>query len=141
MVNRMETRTLQDSRSHITQSIEAVKSLLGNIGRSNDPLPPFLELTGGRCILVLSTKRDAYYTVTPKACSCPSACFKPEQPCEHRLMYFPEASNENSILRHPAKNRPIDSVLSDPAHERPWKPPKPVFIDEILIDYDGPVVA
>jgi hypothetical protein len=55
-----------DSGSPITQSIDAVKSLLAYVGRACDPLPTFLELPSGRCILVLSNKQDAYYTVTPK---------------------------------------------------------------------------
>jgi hypothetical protein len=42
-------------------------------------------------ILVLNAKRDAYYTVTPEACSCPASVFNPG-PCKHRKMYFPEES-------------------------------------------------
>ena len=40
----MEGRTLLDSASPITQSIDAVKSLLAYVGRASDPLPTFLEL-------------------------------------------------------------------------------------------------
>jgi hypothetical protein len=87
----MVERALQDSGSPITQSIDAVKSLLAYVGRASDPLPTFLELPDKRCILVLSNKKDVYYTVTPKACSCPSATYRPGKPCKHQRKYFPEA--------------------------------------------------
>ena len=60
----MEKRTLLDSVSPITQSIDAVKSLLAYVGRASDPLPTFLELPGERCVLVLSNKKDVHYTAT-----------------------------------------------------------------------------
>jgi len=87
----MEIKALQDSGSPITQSIEAVKSLLAYVGRASNPLPTFLELPDKRCILVLSNKKDAYYTVTPEGCSCPSATYRPGKPCKHQRKYFPEA--------------------------------------------------
>jgi len=85
----MEGRTLLVSGSPITQSIDAVKSLLAYVGRASGPLPTFLELPGERCVLVLSNKKDVYYTVTPKVCSCPSATYRPGQPCKHQRKYFP----------------------------------------------------
>ena len=84
----MTERAHLDSGSHITQSIDAVKSLLAYVGRASDPLPTFLELPERQCILVLSNKKDAYYTVTPKACSCPSATYRPGQSCKHQRKYF-----------------------------------------------------
>ena len=92
----MVEKTLLDSGSPITQSIEAVKSLLAYVGRASDPLPTFLELPGGRCILVLSNKKDVYYTVTQKACSCPSATYRPGKACKHQRKYFAEAANADS---------------------------------------------
>jgi len=89
-------KTLLDSGSPITQSIEAVKSLLAYVGRASDPLPTFLELLGGRCILVLSNKKDVYYTVTPKGCSCPSATYRPGKACKHQRKYFAEAASADS---------------------------------------------
>ncbi len=58
----------------ITQTVEAVKGLLAWIGRASDPLPSFVEMGQGesRLVLVLSNKKDAYYTTTSRACSCPS---------------------------------------------------------------------
>ena len=86
----MERRRLLASVSPVTQSIEAVKALLVYAGRASDPLPTFLELGRGRCVLVLSNKKDAYYTVTPKECSCPSAAYRQGKPCKHQRKYFPE---------------------------------------------------
>lgn len=92
----MEIKSLPDSGSPITQSIDAVKSLLAYVGRASDPLPTFLELSGGRCILVLSNKKDVYYTVTPKGCSCPSATYRPGKSCKHQRKYFAENTIESS---------------------------------------------
>ena len=39
-------------------------------------------------VLVLSNKKDAYYVVTPKTCSCPAATYHPGQPCKHRAKFF-----------------------------------------------------
>lgn len=97
----MEKRTLLDSVSPITQSIDAVKSLLAYFGRASDPLPTFLELPGQRCVLVLSNKKDVYYTVTPKACSCPGATYRPGQPCKHQRKFFPESAREGTIALRP----------------------------------------
>jgi len=91
----MEIKLLPDSGSPITQSIEAVKSLLAYVGRASDPLPTFLELPNKRCILVLSNKKDAYYTVTSEGCSCPSATYRPGKPCKHQRKYFAEAAKES----------------------------------------------
>jgi hypothetical protein len=90
----MFERTHLDSVSPITQSIDAVKSLLAYMGHASDPLPTFLELPGERCVLVLSNKKDAYYTVTPERCSCPSATYRPGQPCKHQRKYFPTPVKE-----------------------------------------------
>ena len=97
----MVERALLDSRSPITQSIEAVKSLLAYVGRSCDPLPTFLELPDKTCILVLSNKKNAYYTVTPESCSCPSATYRPGKPCKHQRRYFPEAITAGKSQIHP----------------------------------------
>jgi hypothetical protein len=84
----MNERTLLASASPITQSIDAVKSLLAYVGRSSDPLPTFVEMPGSEVLLVLSGKKDAYYTTTAQACSCPSGIYRPGQICKHRRTYF-----------------------------------------------------
>jgi hypothetical protein len=75
-----------------TQSAEAIKSLLTWKKVSSDPLPEFVEMGKGdsRLVLVLNNKKDAYYTVTAKGCSCPAAIYHPGQPCKHSRKYFPQ---------------------------------------------------
>lgn len=75
--------------SPITQSIDAVKALLAYVGRSSDPLPTDVSFDNGRMVLVLNGKKDAYYTCTAKACSCPAAHWN-RGPCEHQRKYFPQ---------------------------------------------------
>jgi len=77
----MEGKTLLASGSPITQSIDAVKTLLAYAGRASDPLPTDVSFDNGRLVLVLNNKKDAYYTVTAKACSCPSAIYRHNGPC------------------------------------------------------------
>lgn len=86
----MEGKTLLTSGSPITQSIEAVKALLAYVGRASDPLPTDMSLDNSRLILALNNKKDAYYTVTAKACSCPSAIYRHNGPCKHQRKYFAE---------------------------------------------------
>ena len=113
MVNRMEIEAIQNSGSLITQSIDAVKSLLAYVGRASDPLPTFLELPDKRCILVLSNKKDAYYTVTPESCSCPSATYRPGKPCKHQRKYFPETTTAGK-----SKIRPMTMAETLAEHDR-----------------------
>jgi hypothetical protein len=84
----MEGRTLLASDSPITQSIDAVKALLAYAGRASDPLPTFVEMPSREVVLVLSGKKDVYYTTTPRSCSCPSGTYRPGQVCKHRRNYF-----------------------------------------------------
>ena len=105
----MVERALLDSRSPITQSIEAVKSLLAYVGRASDPLPTSLELPDKRCILVLSNKKDVYYN----GCSCPSAAYRPGKPCKHQRKYFPEPTKAGMGYTRPMT---MAETLED--HER-----------------------
>ena len=91
----MEAYKAMEILAPITQTVEAVKGLLTWRGRAIDPLPEFVELETkeGRLVLVLSNKKDAYYTVTPKACSCPASTYNPGQACKHRRKHFPEESH------------------------------------------------
>jgi hypothetical protein len=86
----MAGRTHLDSGSPITQSLDAVKSLLAFVERASDPLPEFVEMgkEEGRLVLVLSNKKDAYYTTTVQRCSCPSASYRPGQSCKHQRKFF-----------------------------------------------------
>ena len=76
----------------ITQTVEAVKALLSWRGRAADPLPEFVEMGEGdsRLVLVLSNKRDCYYTTTARDCSCPAHNWHPNQRCKHQRKYFAE---------------------------------------------------
>ena len=95
----MVEKTLLASGSPITQRIDAVKALLAWKKVSCDPLPEFVEMGDGdsRLVLVLSNKKDAYYTVTAKGCSCPAATYHPGTRCKHSRKYFPEQIAEADI--------------------------------------------
>lgn len=82
------SKTIYDGESPKSQSIESVKSLLAFVGRASDPLPTDVSLDGGRVVLVLSGKRDCYYTVTARGCSCPSSTYRPGQSCKHQRKHF-----------------------------------------------------
>jgi hypothetical protein len=72
----------------VTQSLDAIKSLLAYVGRASDPMPSEVSMDNGRLMLVLSNKKDAYYTVTEKKCSCPARVWHPGTPCKHQRKYF-----------------------------------------------------
>ncbi len=73
----------------VTQSTEAVVSLLKYLGKPIDPLPATVDLPG--MVLVLNNKRDAYCTTSENSCSCPSAAYRPGQRCKHQRKHFPQA--------------------------------------------------
>jgi|SRR5271157_3417050 len=98
----MSERTLLESSvSPITQSTDAVEGLLNSLGRPTEPLPGVVDLDSVK--LVLSNKKDVYYTVTAKECSCPSATYR-GGPCKHIRKYFPEPKKA-------AKPMPTKSLL------------------------------
>ena len=86
------SKTILRVEKPVTQTLEAVKALLAWKGRASDPLPEFVEMGEGesRLVLVLSNKKDAYYTTTARDCSCPARNWHPNQPCKHQRRYFPE---------------------------------------------------
>ncbi len=71
----------------VTQSTEAVVSLLKYLGKQIDTLPQTVDLPG--MVLVLNNKQDAFYVTTATSCSCPSAAYRPGQQCKHQRRYFP----------------------------------------------------
>lgn len=81
----MTTRVLFGAS--VTQSTEAVESLLKYLGKPSAPLPDVVKLLD--MVLVLSNRRDAYYVTTAQSCSCPSAAYRPGQKCKHQRRYFP----------------------------------------------------
>ncbi len=88
----MAGKLIYDGANPKTQSIEAVKALLSWKGRASSPLPEFVEMGKGdsRLVLVLSNKKDVYYTTTSRACSCPAHNFGHGNRCKHQRRYFPE---------------------------------------------------
>ena len=72
---------LEGRTGPVTQSLDAIKSLLAYVGRSADPLPADVSLDNGRLVLILSNKKDAYYTCTAAKCSCPGNQFRHN--CKH----------------------------------------------------------
>ena len=92
----MSGRNLLEGRTGpITQSIDAVKSLLAYVGRASDPMPSDVSLDNGRLVLVLSNKKDAYYICTSRACSCPGNQFRHN--CKHIRKYFPQVEAEKVV--------------------------------------------
>jgi len=125
----MSARTILNVETPTTQSVDAIKALLSWRGRAADPLPQFVELGGGeaRLVLVLSNKKDAYYTCTQKTCSCPAAIYH-HGPCKHQRKYFPEAKAATkptaSIM---PKREPFRPFLEDEA--RLAKVSSPLYVD------------
>jgi hypothetical protein len=113
----MSGKTLVQMESPITQSVGAVKSLLALVGRASDPLPTDVSLDNGRLVLVLSNKKDAYYTCTATACSCPSAHWH-NGPCKHQRKFFSEikaaikATDSEPLIKR-GGFRPIDLLPSE----------------------------
>jgi hypothetical protein len=87
-----EKNLLEGRTGPVTQSVAAIKSLLILVGRSADPLPADVSLDNGRLVLILSNKKDAYYTCTARACSCPGNQFRHN--CKHQRKYFPQAQEQ-----------------------------------------------
>jgi hypothetical protein len=87
----MYGKTLIKIEKPKTQALDAVKALLAWKGHPINPLPADVSLENGRLVLVLSNKKDAYYTVTSRDCSCLASAWHPGQRCKHRRKYFPEA--------------------------------------------------
>ena len=84
------SKVILNIESPVTQSIDAIKSLLAYVGRASDPMPSDVSLDDGRMVLILSNKKDCYYVVTPAKCSCPAATYHPGQTCKHQRKHFPQ---------------------------------------------------
>jgi hypothetical protein len=118
----MNGKNLLEGRTGpVTQSLDAIKSLLAYVGRASDPMPSEVSIDNGRLMLVLSNKKDAYYTVTEKKCSCPAATYH-QGPCKHQRKYFPvakvEQSTEARSIRLAGKwpggmNGPVDKISGE----------------------------
>ena len=98
----MAGKTLIDIQKPTTQTVEAVKALLAWQGRVAEPLPSFIEMGEGnnRLVLVLSNKKDCFYVVTDRDCSCPAHNWHPGQRCKHQRKHFAE------LIAKPAASKP-----------------------------------
>jgi len=113
----MAGKTIFEMESPKTQTVESVKALAAYL---NKPIEAgVLDL--GTAKLVLSNKKDCYYVTTEKACSCPSATYRPGSPCKHSRKYFPQPkptqAREAEVDAELAKEkgakrlaRPVDSI-------------------------------
>ena len=130
----MNTKTILRVESPQTQTVAAVKALLAWKGRASDPLPEFVEMGAGesRLVLVLSNKRDAYYTVTAKDCSCPARNWHPNQPCKHQRAHFQEQQTAKPAAikqpNHGAWHGHNGPVLDE---VRPAKVSSPLYVDTL----------
>jgi len=93
----MSGKIVIETENPKTQSAEAVKALLDYAGHPSEPLPTDVSLGNGRLVLVLSSKKDVYYTCTKEKCSCPSAAFRPWERCKHQKKYFPSDAFEKAM--------------------------------------------
>jgi len=104
-----------------TQSTDAVKALLAFKKVASDPLPQEVSLDGGRLVLVLSSKKDAYYCTTSRACSCPAAAYHTGTRCKHQKRYFPlcDTAFERamSVPFRPTSDDVIPPLRTQPAQE------------------------
>ena len=116
-MNELSGKNLLEGRTGpITQSVDAVKSLLQWKKIASDPLPADVSLDNGRLVLVLSNKKDVFYTVTATKCSCPSAAYRGGR-CKHMRHYFPQeqvaTAAEPSSIRPTGSFKPFDLLPSE----------------------------
>ena len=145
------SKTILRVESPQTQTVAAVKALLTWKGRASDPLPEFVEMGAGesRLVLVLSNKKDAYYTTTARDCSCPARSWHPNGPCKHMRKYFAEQSHnparqtmaetleqaDKNLHKMPYRYRQMvkaarEAAESSPSDIIPHKPFKPFLEDD-----------
>ena len=130
----MERRILVSAEKVQTQTVEAIKSLLAWRGRASDPLPQFVEMGEGesRLVLVLSNKKDAYYTTTAAECSCPARSWHPNGPCKHMRRYFSEQQTAKpAAIRQPNAGRwhGHNGPVLDEAMPAKVGPSLPLYVD------------
>jgi hypothetical protein len=113
----MSGKILFNGASPVTQKTDAVEALAAYLNKSIEG--GVLDL--GSLKLVKSNKGDAFYGVTAKACSCPSAAYRPGQSCKHQRKFFPQVAKlvatEPESIRPAASwpsgmNGPVDEIRS-----------------------------
>jgi hypothetical protein len=98
------SKMILNMENPVTQTVDAIKNLLAYVGRACNPLPTDVTLDNGRLVLVLSNKKDAYYTCTARACSCPGNQFRHN--CKHIRKYFPETATPAATVSESGSIRP-----------------------------------
>jgi hypothetical protein len=92
----MAGKTIFEMESPKTQTVEAVENLATYLNKHIEG--GVLDL--GAVKLVLSNKKDVFYTVSARSCSCPSHTYR-GGPCKHQRKYFsvpkPAEAREESI--------------------------------------------
>jgi len=92
--------------SPVTQSREAVESLITYLTGTAPVEMPATYRVSGDVALVRSKDGKAYYTVTTRGCSCPAATYHPGTACKHRRAAFPPAEVESIKPRFDEPFRP-----------------------------------
>jgi len=85
-----------------SQSVDAVLSLLTAMGVHRESPPASVKMSDS-CFLVLSARGEEYYTVTRRACSCPSSVYHPGTVCKHQKKYL-------GMIQKPARIATIPSA-------------------------------
>ena len=126
----MSGKLIYENTTPKTQSVDAVKALLSFKKVASNPLPQEVSLDGGRLVLVLSNKRDAYYTATTRACSCPAATYH-HGPCKHQRKFFPQPKKSREEIE--AEGEAIHNTA-----KRLARPPESNSIRDSLPGWRGP---
>jgi hypothetical protein len=125
----MSKVVLIEKTASLTQSVEAVVELLSFLGKPANSLPEVVDLNG--MMLVLSNKKDVFYTTTSNSCSCPSSIYRPGQRCKHQRKYFPSVNttrqgmsgvleeHDANLSRMPANYRRMVRAACDEADAEP----------------------
>lgn len=122
----MSGKTILSVASPTTQSVEAVKSLIAYHHHGQEPqeMPPFYRLSAD-AVLVLSSKKDAYYVTTPRDCSCPAKTYQPGSWCKHQRRFFPQ----EEARAYQARQRELRAHRNDqPAMPEPAEGPRRLVV-------------
>lgn len=107
----MAGKVLVEVPNPLTQDTKAVVALLKCLGRAYSPLPDAVKLPD--MALVLSSKKDVFYTVTARDCSCPARTYHPGQACKHMKRFFPGTSEKPA----PSKVEEAKVKVAEARHE------------------------
>ncbi len=119
----MSGKILLEPSCPVTQTAEAVKQLIEFVTHKPcEELPESFSMPS--MVLVLSNKKDVYYVVTEKDCSCPARTYNPGKHCKHMRKHYPQKVKSQSMadvldgIRPTAKwvgghNGPVSDLQED----------------------------